>query len=279
MPVNVLYCEGNYKSIDIRVIRQIVARDCEIKPIGGKQLFISSIAGDRRINPNLAGLLDRDFDCQNVTLTKTPQPKFDGNSIKVGWTWERKEIENYLLDPEVVQQALGRKAPPMDKYRSALRKAAEEISTYTAARTALSCYGFKNFWGEEVKLVNTSHLFPRRLGKDACEQNIREIVNKYKGDRIVTPENVLEKFQELLPLFRSDGFRLENFLSFFAGKDLLYMMTEKLREFGFESSDPTITPSEKFIERIIKCMERAEEVWTWLPEWARLRELIINTNF
>ncbi len=121
--------------------------------------------------------------------------------------------------------------------------------------------------------------FPKRLGKDACEQNIREIVKKYKGDRIVKPENVLDKFQRLLPVFRSDGFRLENFLTFFAGKDLLYVMTEKLREFGFETSNPQSTPSEVFIERIIKRMEKAEEVWTWLPEWEELRKLIINTNF
>lgn len=184
MPVNVLYCEGNYKSIDIQVLRELLPKNCEIRPIGGKQLFISSIVGDRAINPNLAGLLDRDFDCQDITLKQSPRPIFDQNNIQVGWTWERKEIENYLLDPQVVQPSLGRKAPSMDEYWSALREAAEAISSYTAARTALSCYGFKNFWGEKVG--KKSHCFPRRLGREACEQNIQTIVRELRGDRIVT---------------------------------------------------------------------------------------------
>ncbi|MUG95796.1 hypothetical protein F7734_26940 [Scytonema sp. UIC 10036] len=277
MPVNVLYCEGNYKSIDIQIIREILPKNCEIRPIGGKQLFVSSILGDRAINPNLAGLLDRDFDCQNMTLKRSPCPIFTSNNIQVGWSWERKEIENYLLDPEVVQRALERKAPPINEYQSALMEAAKSISNYTAARTALSCYGFKNFWGEKVS--NTSHCFPRRLGREACEQNIQTIVQQLRGDRIVTPENVLDKFRRLVPLFQPGGNRFENFLTFFAGKDLLCIMTEKLRVFGFESSNSQISPRDVFLERIIKGMERKQEVWIWLEEWRMLRELIINTDF
>jgi len=52
MPVNVLYCEGNSKSIDIRVIRQLLSK-CEIRPLGGKtSSFLRSIIADRRRNPN-----------------------------------------------------------------------------------------------------------------------------------------------------------------------------------------------------------------------------------
>jgi hypothetical protein len=35
MSVTVLYCEGNSKSIDIRVIRQLLPK-CELRPLGGK---------------------------------------------------------------------------------------------------------------------------------------------------------------------------------------------------------------------------------------------------
>ena len=100
-----------------------------------------------------------------------------------------------------------------------------------------------------------------------------------KGDRIVTPEDVLHKFERLLPLFLPGGVRLENFLIFFAGKDLLYSMKNSLREFGFASSQPQISPQDIFIERVIKGIERAEEVWNWLPEWQQLRNLIINSIF
>lgn len=277
MPVNVLYCEGNSGSVDIQVIRQLLPKDCLVRPIGGRRSFLPSIVGDRAINPNLAGLLDGDFDCNDFTVSNSPRQRFERNNVQIGWAWERKEIENYLLDPEVVRRALGGKAPPMDEYQSVLKEAAEAISTYTAARTALSCYGFKNFWGEQV--ANTSYSFPRRLGKDACEQNIRTIVQQYGENRIVKPENVLEKFRGLLPSFRPDGFRFKNFLVFFAGKDLLYSMKDKLREFGFESSNPQESSTNVFLERIIKGVERAEQVWAWLPEWQMLRELIINTDF
>ncbi len=50
----------------------------------------------------------------------------------------RKEIENYLIDPHVVAQALGNKAPHAETYSAALEKAVACISDYTAARTALS---------------------------------------------------------------------------------------------------------------------------------------------
>ncbi|MEQ9001377.1 MAG: hypothetical protein RID53_33365 [Coleofasciculus sp. B1-GNL1-01] len=65
MSVTVLYCEGNAKSIDIRVIRQLLPIS-DIRPLGGKtSSFFSSIIADRRRNPNLACLVDRDFDCRD----------------------------------------------------------------------------------------------------------------------------------------------------------------------------------------------------------------------
>lgn len=57
MSVTVLYCEGNPKSIDIRVIRQLLPK-CDIRPLGGKtSSFFNSIIADRRRNPNLACLV------------------------------------------------------------------------------------------------------------------------------------------------------------------------------------------------------------------------------
>ncbi|ACK70044.1 hypothetical protein PCC7424_1605 [Gloeothece citriformis PCC 7424] len=278
MSVNVVYCEGNAKSYDIRVIRQLLPK-CELRPLGGKG-FIEKIIADRAINPNLAGLFDRDFDYYDFTPSNTPLPcNYEG--IHVGWKWERKEIENYLIDPIIVQRALGNKAPSIDNYKAALNQSASSIATYTAARIALSCFKFKNFWGDEIKQVfGSSYSFPKRLNKEACEQNIRNIVQDFKGDRLVTPENVLDKFEELLPSFLPGGKRFENYLIFFAGKDLLWQMKTQLEEFGFESNDPKITsPIPVFLEKVVSRLERSEEVWKWLPEWQALRELIINTDF
>lgn len=278
MPVNVLYCEGNSGSYDIRIIRQLLPK-CEIRPLGGRT-FMEKIIADRAINPNLAGLVDRDFDSYDFTPTNSPiQCNYEG--VHVGWAWQRKEIENYLLDPVVVQRALGRKAPPRDLYQEALDRAARDIAIYTAARTALSCFKFQNCWGDQItRMFESAHYFPRRLNREACQENIRKIVQEKRGDRIVTPENVLNKFEELLPSFSPGGFRFENYLTFFAGKDLLWMMQSKLTEFGFEPTAPGVnSPIPVFLERIVSRIERSEEVWTWLSEWRILRELIINTNF
>lgn len=271
MSLKVLYCEGNSKSFDIRLLQQLFPGICLIKPIGGKFYgFEDKIISDRTINSKLAGLRDRDFDCRDFSIANEPIKWFYQN-VQIGWFWERKEIENYLIDPDVVRRALGRKAPPMDDYKLALQKSAETISAYTAARTALSCYRFQNYWGDPV---DKTHSFPQRskLGKDQCRDKIREIVRKYKGDRIVEEQNVVDKFENLLPLYRPGGSRFQNCLTFFAGKDLLYVMKNDLQEFGFNQKDPI----NEFLERVFQRIELSEEVWTWMPEWQKLRESITN---
>ncbi len=273
MSLNVLYCEGTSKSFDIRLLQQLFPGICLIKPIGGKfNGFEDKIISDRAINPKLAGLRDRDFDCRDISIANEPIKWFYQN-VQIGWFWERKEIENYLIDPEVVRRALGRKAPPMDEYKSALQRSAETISAYTAARTALSCYRFKNAWGEYVDNKKT-HSFPQllKLGKNKGLEKIKEIVREQKGDRIVEEQNVVDKFENLLPLYRLGGSRFQNYLTFFAGKDLLYVMKNDLQEFGFNPKDP-IT---EFLERVVQRIERSEDVWTWMPEWQKLRESITN---
>ncbi|RUT09534.1 hypothetical protein DSM106972_000280 [Dulcicalothrix desertica PCC 7102] len=50
-----------------------------------------------------------------------------GTQVLLGWYWERKEIENYLIDPKVFKKALGSNAPPASEYRAALLASAEKI--------------------------------------------------------------------------------------------------------------------------------------------------------
>jgi hypothetical protein len=116
MSVKILYCEGNAQSIDIRVISQIVPQGCLVKAIGGKTYgFAEKVLSDRIINPRLAGLGDRDFLffkdnqlCVDFIPDETPFDWFD-NGQWVGWLWERKEIENYLLDPIIIEYSLRKK--------------------------------------------------------------------------------------------------------------------------------------------------------------------------
>ena len=275
MSVTVLYCEGGRQSIDIRVIRQLLPK-CEIRPLGGKSLIPSSIIADRRRNQNLACLVDRDFDCRDRDKSDAPVELIYEQQW-AGWSWSRKEIENYLIDPVVVKKALGKNAPDPDEYQNALDKAAENIAAYSAARTALSCERLINFWGEKVR---KGHDFPRRLGKDSCLVKIGEIVRENKGDRIITEEDVTNKFNALLPKFRPGGERFADYLSYFAGKDLLFAMKKDLQTLGFEpppDSDKSL--EEFFLEKIVSQIEKRDQVWQWLPEWTTLRQLIENTNF
>ncbi len=65
-----------------------------------------------------------------------------------------------------------------------------------------------------------------------------------------------------------DGCRFKHFLIFFAGKDLLCGMRNELQKFGFKT--PLI-----FREQVLKGIENStEDVWTWVSEWQKLRELI-----
>ncbi|MEB3829701.1 hypothetical protein [Phormidium sp. CCY1219] len=85
MSVTVLYCEGNPKSIDIRVIRQLLPK-CDIRPIGGKTSnFLGSIIADRRRIPNLACLVDRDFDCRASHKFDEP-PRLIYAENWIGWS-------------------------------------------------------------------------------------------------------------------------------------------------------------------------------------------------
>ncbi len=276
MSVTNLYCEGTSQSIDIRVIRALLPRGVVIHPLGGKtSSFVSSIIADRRRRPNLACLVDHDFDCRDWQIKNQPL-RFEYDSRWIGWEWERKEIENYLIDPVVVRNALGNKAPDRDQYQDALDEAAKDIATYSAARTALACENFKNYWGDEVR---EGHLFPPQRGRNYCQVRIAEIVREYRGNRIVSEEDVKEKFRALLPKFR-DGSRFQNYLHYFAGKDLLYVMRNTLRDFGFEDTSNNYHPEEVFIERVVTRIEKStEEVWEWLPEWTVLRRLIEETDF
>jgi hypothetical protein len=270
VPVTVLYCEGAIQGLDVRLIAQIAPQGCLVKPIGGKTSnFMASILADRAIVPELAGLVDRDFDCDPPPISERPLPLFY-RTIQVGWSWERKEVENYLIDPVVVRQAIGSKRFSLDEYQSALDRAIEKLRIYTAARTALACYGFKNFWGDSVSDFAASYQIPSDRSKAACLTKIEAIVRQYGQERVVQPTDVTAKFEQLLPEFRTGGDRLNHPLIFFSGKDILCMMCEDFISWGFEAKHPI----KSFQELLITRIERADVIWQWLPEWDCLRSLL-----
>jgi hypothetical protein len=270
MSVNVLYCEGGPKSPDIRVLGALLAGICLIEPMGGKYGLGEKIQFSRVIRTQtvVAGIRDRDFDDDDTIPTMIPrQWRVENGSLWLGWYWERTTIENYLIDPIVVERALAAKAPQPDDYQTALRASAASIADYTAARTALSCSRVRfapldNSWGP--KHGGDKHRFPDDRHEDDCRVEISTIVNSY-AQRI--PEaDVLNRFDTLLPSCRPGGYRLQHFMTFFSGKDLLFGMQTALVGLGLGSPFA-------FRERIIKGIESSvEDVCTWLPEWQQLRD-------
>ncbi len=276
MPITILYCEGGAKSPDIRVLSVILAGVCLVVPSGSKYGFGQRVLQARGIQSGsvIAGLCDRDFDDDEAIPQGLPREwRIDGGKTQLGWRWERKELENYLIDPTVVSRALGTRTPDLEDYRAALQAAAETGSDYTAARTALSLNRprfspLENSWGTERNL--NGHRFPDQFGEDNCRQGMRAILQDYAQSQIPSLQNALREFDRLLPLCRRGGVRFQHFLTFFAGKDLLLGMQSELARFGFESP-------RQFREQIIKGIaESLEDAWTWLPEWTQLRQKITS---
>lgn len=280
MPVNILYCEGGKNSPDVRVLLNILSGVCTVRPAGSKYgldrqiLFIKQ----EKLLPSsvVAALKDRDFDNDQSLPVNSPRhwsARDNNQNIQIGWSWERKEIENYLIDPEVVSKALGRKAPPIDDYRAVLEESAKIIADYTAARIALSLsrqrlLPLENCWGNRG--INKHHLFPDVLLEESCRQGIKNIVSHYEQFQLIQEHNVLNYFDQLLATCREEGFRSQNFLTFFSGKDLLFGMRDALITFSL--GEPSA-----FLERVVKGIENStRDVWDWIPEWNQLRQVVQN---
>jgi len=275
MPVNLLYCEGGQKSPDIRVLAAILAGVCVLKPGGSKYGLGQGIQFARMTSPGvlIAGLRDRDFDDADDTLPVCAPRQWlvDNNSLRLGWLWERIEIENYLIDPEVVTRALGIRTPNAQSYNAILQESAESIADYTAARMALSRSRMRfnplqNAWGSQRGI--SDHRFPDQRAEADCRAAICDILASHEATQTVPVENVLDRFDALLPAHRPGGGRFAHFLTFFSGKDLLLGMQDHLIQLGLG------TPGQ-FRERILKGIEQAQDdVWNWLPEWKQLRIMV-----
>lgn len=278
MSVNILYCEGGKNSPDIRVLLNILSGACTVRPAGSKYGLDRQILFIKQENllPSsvVAALKDRDFDSDESPPVNSPRnwlARVHNQSIQVGWSWERKEIENYLIDPEVVSRALGSKAPPIGDYCAALEESAKTIADYTAARIALSLsrqplLPLNNCWGN----TGGQHPFPNCLTELDCRVGVADVVRQYEQAQIIREDDVLNSFDQLLSLCRVGGIRFQNFLTFFSGKDLLCGMRSALVDWGL--GEPFV-----FRERIVKGIENStENVSAWIPEWNRLRQVVQN---
>jgi hypothetical protein len=285
MSVNLLYCEGGEKrKTDSRVLTLILSGLCQVKQVGSKYGFKEKILISRELKPDtiIAGLRDRDFDDfdQNPSSPQFAPREWiardNQNLIQIGWYWERKEIENYLIDPQIVIPVLGRNAPSLSEYQSILEQSAVRVSTYTAARIALSSSRVRllplsNYWGEERWRMTFP--FGQIIDEESCILEIQRIRTEYQNNQIPEENDIIDRFKEIITYCEEGGFYFENqnYLTFFAGKDLLCAMEQDLDRLGLG------TPA-NFKERILVGLKKLSDVWQYLPEWQRLRQLIETSS-
>jgi len=273
VPVSLLFCEGNAGSPDARILGKLLAGRCELRPSGGKYGLGSLIKGARATigKDAVFGILDRDFPDGWGAPIHSPVPWIASDHVRLGWRWERKEIENYLIDPDVVALALGAQAPPPDDYRCALERARDRLGIYQAARAALSecrrrfsplSCSFGRARGRD------KHPLPDDASEQVCRQGIEECVDAYNSKQSVTVARVSESFAERVPEFAAGGARHAHYLTAFAGKDLLWSLDQDLRDFGFTGVLP-------FQEKVLMGIQNsADDIGAWLPEWKALQDQV-----
>ncbi|MBF0134473.1 MAG: hypothetical protein HQL75_18035 [Magnetococcales bacterium] len=272
MPVNLLLCEGGSGSPDVRIIGKLLAGLCQVTPEGGKYGMGSKIMAKRYVQGNVvAGILDGDFLKDWENPTGKPRVWQSGNGLHFGWCWERKEIENYLLEPGIVAKSLGDQAPDKDLYLQALEAARDRIADYQAARTALSANRkrFKNlpssFGPERGK---EKHPFPDALDERHCREGIHAAVANHQEDQRIQASDVINAYERFLPECRPQGVRYQHFRYAFAGKDLFLAMDDWFKEHGFQGAWA-------FREKVLIGIQRTtEDISTWEPEWDQLRKQI-----
>jgi hypothetical protein len=270
MSVKVLLCEGEQNGPEQRILQMILA---------GSKVLIQSEGSkfglDRRVlslrdvrrESKISAIRDRDFDFLEDQQLGQAHPwsvERRKEINRIGWYWERREIENYLIDPIVIANTLNDKVD-LATYQSELAQEAKNRVYYTAAQIALTLTrqqpeNFPNAWSD----------YPYSTA-DECREGIRQIIKNYVNNRKnqIDEQKALNQFEEYLPLCSEGGFYYTNYLIFFSGKVLKAKIERKFQQFGLRS----ISGFEKLI---LKRMEGSSEVWKWLPEWEDLRTQILN---
>jgi hypothetical protein len=268
--VNVLFCEGYQGKYDVRLLQVLlVGTGCTPIPAGGKDNLSTGVRMVRTIRSTggqgIFALRDRDFDMdKSIPLgqLRTWIIQDQNNNIDLGWTWERREIENYLLDPIVVERALPVGRINIKSYNQELDQAADRLGYYTAARTAISL---------SRRAEGLKNVFSPYQTAEQCRQKIHEILENYLANSPNESE-ILEKFEDLQPECLKGGVRHSYFLTFFSGKNLFTELNSSLRRAGFNNQN-------QFVEEVLEGIKNAtEDVWEWLPEWVDLRQQILTKN-
>jgi hypothetical protein len=129
MPIAKLFIEGY---LEAEVLNPILQGNPLLQRGGSKYSLRPRSRAEREENKVAAGYLrDRDFDFDPPLDLSKPTVDSEYRGVPFGWRWCRHEIENYLIDPAVVSEAM---SWPIQDIEDAIRQAARKIRSYEAAR-------------------------------------------------------------------------------------------------------------------------------------------------
>lgn len=268
MPVNILLCEGREDGADQRILRKLVG-DMQVRPTAGKDAVRGFVLHLRTFmkNPRICAVIDADFP-RKPREWSPPQgiPEWswhdrrENELHRLGWTWPRKEIENYWIDPEVLARTFHWTDAQRDEYARRLDGVLDSLGPPTAARIALTaCAPRRDRLSTQVSLVSD----PARL-----EEELRNLAAEYNEDGKLEEQRLLDEFRETLPLCSPGGLLRKHALAVFAGKDILARIQCTA---GFPRE---IKDRNNLVAAITKTVQHEPEPHRWLPEWTSLRDAV-----
>jgi hypothetical protein len=240
----------------------------EVRASGGKEglrnLVQSLRLAERR--PSICGLADGDFPRRPAEWAPPPPCRewlvaIDGVQTMLGWTWRRKEVENYFVDPEILARALRWDEPRKSAYVASLEQVMDRLAVATAARIALT---------EHAPRRTRLDTRMRIDAEDAqVRQALRERAAEHNEGARIDEAALLDSYERYLVECLPGGKFRAVALEVFAGKDILAKI-QQTAGFAQELRRP-----DALVERVLLALERDTAPHSWLPEWAALRAAVL----
>lgn len=257
----ILLCEGGEGSPDVRILAEIL-RDLpiELRPSQSRGHLLREADG-----VDVLALRDGDFPPDPHHPPRGPGPRpLLREGRWCGFLWVRKEIENYLLDPEVLARSFGW-WPGSEKerdYPAFLDELLRDCAERTAARMALLDL-LPRYERRVVRLIDPA------LAGAALEADLRERHRRSEGRARRSEAALIERFHALLPLCHPGGPCFHPWVM--AGKDLLGAVA---RQPGVRERFPELIDAGLLVDEVVRALRLDPAPWSWLEEWRLLREAL-----
>ncbi|MBF0475592.1 MAG: hypothetical protein HQK59_07095 [Deltaproteobacteria bacterium] len=269
MPLAKLFVEG---SLDSNVLNPILQGNPILHQGGSKNALKPRALVDRRENQVAAGYLrDRDFDFDPPPDLSKPTLDYKYKDTPIGWRWCRHEIENYLIEPVIVSEAM---AWPISDVEEAICQAGRKIRSYEAARWTVGIVRRAlppHYELETRPAVLNEIALPPALDSAAVNAWASNNIETHRSclAGVTDPPLAHRSFETFAARF-DEAFvaDVSNVLLWFSGKDILAGMAEWLSIKA--GANPGVFRA-AMRDWIIAHPERALEL---LPEWKSLTEVI-----